>query len=437
MRTRCQRPLSRAPSSVKSRWPLASPLCGSPSGSQRPRSQTIIAPPPYSPFGMLPSKSRYSIGWSSVRTASRFSPSRQARARASPPSSSARRRARAADRSAAGAQHASARRTARGVHSRGRASASGSGVRAKSRLLRIFRRALVRRADSRIAFGFGVFARGHDRSGVSGGRASCISQYFKRPLGARRPRRVAVEREIAPPPRRRFGVPLQPLEQQRQIEHRVGIVGIGVERALAGSRSPLGAALVVEHIGEVVPGLGEVRIGLDGGPIGGLRFDVLARSTRSTLPRLNGAAGSAGIDASSPADRAARPSRCRSLSSAACACSNSCSASSAGFSTENELAGLVGAALHLLDQDRGRRIPETAADSTGRASGSHLRISCRLRVMTDSAVAGGEQPGDLARRREIAEAVEPAARPRSGRTWRAARRPPAAARSSEAIWSAV
>ena len=32
MRTRCQRPLSRAPSRVNSRWPLASPLWGSPTG---------------------------------------------------------------------------------------------------------------------------------------------------------------------------------------------------------------------------------------------------------------------------------------------------------------------------------------------------------------------------------------------------------------------
>src|SRR5262245_22377703 len=37
--------------------------------SYRPRSQTCIDPPPYSPFGMSPSKSRYSSGWSSVWTA--------------------------------------------------------------------------------------------------------------------------------------------------------------------------------------------------------------------------------------------------------------------------------------------------------------------------------------------------------------------------------
>ncbi len=38
-----------------------------------PRSQIAIVPAPYSPFGIFPSNSRYSSGWSSVRTASRFS----------------------------------------------------------------------------------------------------------------------------------------------------------------------------------------------------------------------------------------------------------------------------------------------------------------------------------------------------------------------------
>ena len=40
-------------------------------GSQVPESQTITSPPPYSPAGMTPSKSRYSIGWSSTWTAVR------------------------------------------------------------------------------------------------------------------------------------------------------------------------------------------------------------------------------------------------------------------------------------------------------------------------------------------------------------------------------
>jgi hypothetical protein len=36
-----------------------------------PASQIVIDPPPYSPFGISPENSRYSMGWSSVRTASR------------------------------------------------------------------------------------------------------------------------------------------------------------------------------------------------------------------------------------------------------------------------------------------------------------------------------------------------------------------------------
>ncbi len=74
MRTRCQRPCSFSPSSVKSRWPFASPLCGSNSGVQWPRSQISTVPPPYWPFGIVPSNALYSIGWSSTSTASRFSP---------------------------------------------------------------------------------------------------------------------------------------------------------------------------------------------------------------------------------------------------------------------------------------------------------------------------------------------------------------------------
>ena len=43
-----------------------------PCGSQVPGSHTITSPPPYWPRGMTPSKSRYSIGWSSTWTASRL-----------------------------------------------------------------------------------------------------------------------------------------------------------------------------------------------------------------------------------------------------------------------------------------------------------------------------------------------------------------------------
>src|SRR5262249_48849630 len=54
-RTRCHRPCSFSPSKAKARCPFLYPLCGSPSGYQRPRSQIMTVPPPYSPRGMVPS----------------------------------------------------------------------------------------------------------------------------------------------------------------------------------------------------------------------------------------------------------------------------------------------------------------------------------------------------------------------------------------------
>jgi hypothetical protein len=48
-------------------WPRHVPGAG---GDHVPQSQTMTSPPPYSPFGMTPSKSKYSIGWSSTCTAS-------------------------------------------------------------------------------------------------------------------------------------------------------------------------------------------------------------------------------------------------------------------------------------------------------------------------------------------------------------------------------
>ena len=58
VRTRTQRPLRRSPSMLNLSSPLLSALAGSPlAGLQRPRSQTMTLPPPYSPSGMLPSKS--------------------------------------------------------------------------------------------------------------------------------------------------------------------------------------------------------------------------------------------------------------------------------------------------------------------------------------------------------------------------------------------
>src|SRR3712207_4930164 len=42
--------------------------------SYRPASQMVTSPPPYSPAAIVPSNDAYSSGWSSVGTASRFTP---------------------------------------------------------------------------------------------------------------------------------------------------------------------------------------------------------------------------------------------------------------------------------------------------------------------------------------------------------------------------
>src|SRR6202171_5384763 len=59
----------------------------------------------------------------------------------------------------------------------------------------------------------------------------------------------------------------------------VPICGIGSKRALQALDRLIDAVLIVEDIGEVVPGRCEIRIGPDGCPIGGLRFEAaLART---------------------------------------------------------------------------------------------------------------------------------------------------------------
>ncbi len=72
-RTRTSRPWSFDPWTSAWSSPAATAAAGSsvPCGSQVPRSQTMTSPPPYSFAGMTPSKSRYSIGWSSTWTAIR------------------------------------------------------------------------------------------------------------------------------------------------------------------------------------------------------------------------------------------------------------------------------------------------------------------------------------------------------------------------------
>jgi hypothetical protein len=51
-------PFIRSPSTVKWRWPLSMSFHDLPgTGAQVPRSHSITVPPPYSPLGIVPSKS--------------------------------------------------------------------------------------------------------------------------------------------------------------------------------------------------------------------------------------------------------------------------------------------------------------------------------------------------------------------------------------------
>jgi hypothetical protein len=74
VRTSTKRPRSFSPNMSRCSSPPASARPGSstPSaGRQVPASHTMTSPPPYPPAGMIPSKSMYSMGWSSTWKAAR------------------------------------------------------------------------------------------------------------------------------------------------------------------------------------------------------------------------------------------------------------------------------------------------------------------------------------------------------------------------------
>ena len=88
---------------------------------------------------------------------------------------------------------------------------------------------------------------------------------FQRPSRARCPRRFGVEREIAPPAVGRLRVPVPALMQQAEIEDRIRVIRIGGERALEAGDGLVGLAPIIEHISEIVPGLGEAGVGFGRG----------------------------------------------------------------------------------------------------------------------------------------------------------------------------
>src|SRR5580704_11125175 len=163
------------------------------------------------------------------------------------------------------------------------------------------------------------------------------------------PRRATIEHEISPPPPRRFVVPLQSLEKKANIEHGVSICGIGIKRALQALDRLVDAALVVEDIGEVIPGRCEIQIGPDGCPIGGLRFEAAPARTQHS-PEVERRGRVRGIDLhNSPIETFGRRDIAPLLGSLGLF--EDCSVVSRLVNVENELAGLVGAAFHLFDKD--------------------------------------------------------------------------------------
>src|SRR5262249_60075245 len=77
----------------------------------------------------------------------------------------------------------------------------------------------------------------------------------------RRPRRVGIELEISPPARRGLGVAFELLQQQREIEDRVGVIRVGLGCRFQRRDRITGAAGFVENIRQVVPGRPESRVG--------------------------------------------------------------------------------------------------------------------------------------------------------------------------------
>src|SRR5258708_25878326 len=106
------------------------------------------------------------------------------------------------------------------------------------------------------------------------GRSELDFAVFQGALSACGPWRAGVDAQISPPPLHRFGVPLDPLKQEGHVEHGIGIAGIGFERTIKVRDGLLGATLDIQQICEVVPGLGEARISLHGGPISRLGFEA-------------------------------------------------------------------------------------------------------------------------------------------------------------------
>src|SRR5271165_1319719 len=99
---------------------------------------------------------------------------------------------------------------------------------------------------------------------------------LQRAPGMRSPFGRLVEGEIAAPINGCIEQLAVPVQQSCEVEDRIAIIRIGLEGALQAIDREFGATLDLEQIGEVVPSLGKMRVGLKGGPVSGFSLDLLA-----------------------------------------------------------------------------------------------------------------------------------------------------------------
>ncbi len=143
---------------------------------------------------------------------------------------------------------------------------------------------------------------------------------------------------------------LEPLENEGHVEHGVGVTRIGLKRAIEAGNRLLGAALIIQHIREVVPGLSVARIGFHGGPIGRLRFEAPPGRTQD-VAEVERRRRVGRIQIHRASIKSLRGLNIARLFGRLGIFEDNIGVVPRPFDVKNELAGFVGAALHLLDEN--------------------------------------------------------------------------------------
>ena len=95
------------------------------------------------------------------------------------------------------------------------------------------------------------------------------------------------------------------LVDEAEIEKRIGVVRVGMQCAFEANQSFVGAASIIEDVGQVVPGFGEARVGHGRHPIGRFRLDLVPDRPQQ-IAEIECGGGIAGID---PHDLSIKPLR--------------------------------------------------------------------------------------------------------------------------------